>query len=712
MATPVLQFKRGAFSNLPALKAGEPGFTTDKFDLFIGLDNILANNKFVGSHRYWTQETASSGSGVNLVENTSGTDFITLAAPSSLSGVTTYTFPGTPTDGGFLKTNSTGGLSWSTAITGASLTDTVLSGVTTIANTNLDVNAAAVDFSGIVTFSNTTQSTNKDTGAVVVEGGVGIEKNLSVGGATTITGNLFVGGESEFIGVVTFRGGTINLGDSDTDDVVIGGEFASNLVPTTNNAFDLGAAGKAWRHANFAGVGTFATGAVADAIQIGITGASEIDTSSGNLTLDSAAGTVIVDDQLSVTGVSTFTGAIDANGGATIDNIQIGVTDNNEIDTSTGGLTLDSSSGQTTIDDNLSVTGVSTFTGATTFTGVIDANGGATIDNIQIGITDNNEIDTSTGGLTLDSASGQTTIDDNLSVAGVSTFTGATTFTGAIDANGSATIDNIQIGVSDDNEIDTSSGGLTLDSASGQTTIDDNLSVTGVSTFTGNVTANGDITVTTGNTLTVSDLTQFDVLVAGASGAVNDSGGALTFNSNVLTVNNTIDVTSIEVTNVKAKDGTTSITITDSNGHVGVASDLTVSGKLIVLGSQTEVNTETLLVEDSLIEIGLVNSGGSLVAPSSDANIDVGVVFHYFDTAARKASVFWDDSAARVAFASSVTESSSVFTQIAYAEVEFGKLFINDGGGSPMGAGTTVLFHDASRSSIVLENTLIDCGSF
>jgi hypothetical protein len=651
MATPVLQFKRGAFSNLPALKAGEPGFTTDKFDLFIGLDSVLANNKFVGSHRYWTQETASSGSGVNLVENTSGTDFITLAAPSSLSGVTTYTFPGTPTDGGFLKTNSTGGLSWSTGITGASLTDTVLSGVTTIANTNLDVNAAAVDFSGIVTFSNTTQSTNKDTGAVVVEGGVGIEKNLSVGGATTITGNLFVGGESEFIGVVTFRGGTINLGDSDTDDVVIGGEFASNLVPTTNDAFDLGAAGKAWRHANFAGVGTFSTGAVADAIQIGITGASEIDTSSGNLTLDSAAGTVIVDDQLSVTGVSTFTGVIDANGGATIDNIQIGITDNNEIDTSTGGLTLDSSSGQTTIDDNLSVTGVSTFTGATTFTG-------------------------------------------------------------AIDANGSATIDNIQIGVSDDNEIDTSSGGLTLDSASGQTTIDDNLSVTGVSTFTGNVTANGDITVTTGNTLTVSDLTQFDVLVAGASGAVNDSGGALTFNSNVLTVNNTIDVTSIEVTNVKAKDGTTSITITDSNGHVGVASDLTVSGKLIVLGSQTEVNTETLLVEDSLIEIGLVNSGGSLVAPSSDANIDVGVVFHYFDTAARKASVFWDDSAARVAFASSVTESSSVFTQIAYAEVEFGKLFINDGGGSPMGAGTTVLFHDASRSSIVLENTLIDCGSF
>jgi hypothetical protein len=33
---------------------------------------------------------------------------------------------------------------------------------------------------GIATFNNTTQSTTKDNGAVVIEGGVGIEKNLNV----------------------------------------------------------------------------------------------------------------------------------------------------------------------------------------------------------------------------------------------------------------------------------------------------------------------------------------------------------------------------------------------------------------------------------------------------------------------------------------------------------------------------------------------------
>ena len=68
-------------------------------------------------------------------------------------------------------------------------------------------------------------------------------------------------------------------------------------------------------------------------------------------------------DNMSVSGVSTFTGLIDGNGGANIDNVQIGVTADNEIDTSTGNLTIDSAGGQVIIDDDLSVTGVSTFVG-------------------------------------------------------------------------------------------------------------------------------------------------------------------------------------------------------------------------------------------------------------------------------------------------------------------------------------------------------------
>jgi hypothetical protein len=113
MASPVIQFKRGAFANLPGLQAGEPALTTDTYELYVGIDSTTSNNKFFGSHRYWTRETTSTGSGVNLVEGSSnGTDFITLKAPDSLSGITTYTFPATATDGYFLKTNSSGVLSW------------------------------------------------------------------------------------------------------------------------------------------------------------------------------------------------------------------------------------------------------------------------------------------------------------------------------------------------------------------------------------------------------------------------------------------------------------------------------------------------------------------------------------------------------------------------------------------------------------------------
>jgi len=107
-------------------------------------------------------------------------------------------------------------------------------------------------------------------------------------------------------------------------------------------------------------------------------------------------GSTIFGTQLSVSGISTFTGLVDANGGAEIDNIRIGIANDNEIDTSTGNLTIDSAGGTTTLDDNVSISGTLGITGATTLsstlgvtgqttlTGLLDANGGADIDNIRI----------------------------------------------------------------------------------------------------------------------------------------------------------------------------------------------------------------------------------------------------------------------------------------------------------------------------------------
>jgi cytoskeletal protein CcmA (bactofilin family) len=54
-------------------------------------------------------------------------------------------------------------------------------------DTSLD---SKLDVDGDVTFNSTTQSSDKDSGALITQGGVGIEKNLNVGGNTKLVGTL------------------------------------------------------------------------------------------------------------------------------------------------------------------------------------------------------------------------------------------------------------------------------------------------------------------------------------------------------------------------------------------------------------------------------------------------------------------------------------------------------------------------------------------
>ena len=90
-----------------------------------------------------------------------------------------------------------------------------VTGVTTSARfigTDIQVSGASTfaagTFSGAVTVSATTDSTTKDTGAVIIDGGVGIEKNLTVGttvqidvGTGIVTATKFKGDGSQLSGV-------------------------------------------------------------------------------------------------------------------------------------------------------------------------------------------------------------------------------------------------------------------------------------------------------------------------------------------------------------------------------------------------------------------------------------------------------------------------------------------------------------------------------
>ena len=154
--------------------------------------------------------------------------------------------------------------------------------------------------------TNTTQSNNKDTGALVIEGGLGVEKNLNVGemfkvsgvstvGSLGVTTNFTVGGISTFTGEVNFSGG-IDVGNIDiaiSDDNTITTDTGDLVLDAQSNAVQV--------NANLS-VGGNIAGNFLDIDNVNIDG-NTITTQSGQLILDSNAGTVAVNDTLNVDGL-------------------------------------------------------------------------------------------------------------------------------------------------------------------------------------------------------------------------------------------------------------------------------------------------------------------------------------------------------------------------------------------------------------------------
>jgi hypothetical protein len=89
--------------------------------------------------------------------------------------------------------------------------------------------AIKINSEGNVTINTVTQAENKDTGALVVEGGVGIEKKLFVGEDLVVVGNFTVGGNQSIINTQTLVA---------LDPLIIVGNDA------VHDAFDLGFLGQ------------------------------------------------------------------------------------------------------------------------------------------------------------------------------------------------------------------------------------------------------------------------------------------------------------------------------------------------------------------------------------------------------------------------------------------------------------------------------------
>ena len=224
-------------------------------------------------------------------------------------------------------------------------------------NVNQESNfTAPVNIRDTLNVRDETQSTNTTSGAVIVSGGVGIAKNLNVGGDLDVDG-------------------TTNL-----DDVNISG-----VLNVSGNVVGLG--------------GTFGN------IQVGVTGDNEIDTSTGNLILDSAGGTVNITDNVDIDGTLNVDSAVTLNANTTIGNASTDTLTVTAASEFNGTVNIDNTfnirNGTTNKFTVANATGNTNIQGTLTVQGKITGNGGIEFGNVQIAVTDDQTIDTSTGDLNL-----------------------------------------------------------------------------------------------------------------------------------------------------------------------------------------------------------------------------------------------------------------------------------------------------------------------
>lgn len=147
---------------------------------------------------------------------------------------------------------------------------------------------------------------------------------------------------------------------------------------------------------------------------------------------------------------------------------------------------------------------------------------------------------------------------------------------------------------------------------------------------------------------------------------------------------------------IKSSGGTTAISLSGAN--VTIAGDLTVSG------ATTTLNTQTLKVEDRIIELGLVDGA----APTAATTWDTAVAFNYFATTAKKSAIVWIDNAG-FELAATLTETAgtggsdpqiSVDTR---ASLGIASLYVGS-----IGTAT----NEVINSSKQVINVTIDCGTF
>ena len=371
-------------------------------------------------------------------------------------------------------------------------------------------------------------------------------------------------------------------------------------------------------------------------IQIGKTAAGEIDTSSGNLTIDSAGGTITLDDNVTISGNLTVSGTT-----TTVDSTTIsiqnafvfeGATDDaHETTLTTIDPTADRTISLPNVSGTLPVLAAASTTQITSTPEELNILDGVTataselnaLDGITSSVSELNILDGVTATAAelnlVDGSAAGTIANSKAVIYGSSGEVNATTLQIAGTAITSTAaelniLDGVTATTSELNLMDggTTAGTTAVAGADGIVTNDDGtMRQTTVDTF-------DTYLAQTSKTLT-------NKTISGSANTLSNIGNS-SLTNNSITVSDGSNTTAVALGGTMTFAGTTNeIEVAESSGTVtiGLPNNVTISGNLTVSGDTTTVNTATLAVEDPLINLATGNN-------SSDA-VDIGF-YGLYDT--------------------------------------------------------------------------------
>ena len=522
-----------------------------------------------------------------------------------------------------------------TSLTGINFTDGV--------NTTV-VNPTTVSTGNIVIGGN---SITTVSGSLTLDPGGSDVINLN--GSTNIAGNLGVSGD------VTI-GGNITIGNQTLDTVTVVADFTSNLIPDADQTYDLGTGAKAWRTIYVDQVDNGQMTVKDNRIQTTV--------SNANLELD-AAGTGSVSLLADITTpLSTFnlldTTATTVNFAGAATAIDIGaatgtltINNNKTVLNSTGTLQLPVG--------NISqrgsgVTGEVRFnTELSSFEGYANSNwqglgGVKSVDGLTYIVPEttpaasNGELEfyaedaAGTGSVKV-AGLNRTRLTVPIATASTTTTDGALVVTGGVGIGGTV---NIGTNLNVTGDVAVNGGDLTttqttfnllnatattVNFAGAATTLEIG-AATGTTNINNNLDVDGDVNIDGGD-LTVSGLT-FNLANTNAT-TINFAGAATTAlnigaTTGTTTVRNSLQVDSdldvrggdittnqttfnllnTTATTLNVGGAATTVAIGATTGTTTVRNNLTVTGNLIVNGTTTTVNSNSLTVDDKNIELASV----------------------------------------------------------------------------------------------------------